>query len=104
MTYSINAGAAARFEIQKLNSPTSFNSDDVLSQPNAFSQPVWMQIKDDGTNVSFAFSQDGANFLTLFSVAKSSGWLGATGYSNIVFFSNPQGGQTVATLMSWAQN
>jgi hypothetical protein len=53
---------------------------------------------------SFSFSQDGANFLTLETVAKSSGFLGASGYSNIAFFANPLASHTIATLMSWTVN
>jgi hypothetical protein len=104
LSYVTNNGNSPFFEIEKWNSVTSFNSNDKQSSPNGFSQPIWLRIADDGTNVSFGFSQDGANFLTLFSTAKSSGFLGATGYSKVIFFANPQGSQTIGTLMSWAQN
>lgn len=97
-------GGAPRIEVEKWNSATSWNSNDFQSNANSFSQPIWFRLQDDGTNVSFAFSQDGANFLQVFAIAKSSGWLGASGYSNVMFFANPQGGQTVSSLMSWAQN
>jgi len=104
LSYAINSGGAPILSVQKYNSATSWNSNDFGSNNNAFSQPIWLQLRDDGTNVSFAFSQDGASFLQLFSTAKSSGWLGAAGYSNVHFFANPHGGQTLATLMSWSQN
>lgn len=104
LSFIINNGGAPRIEVEKWNSTTSFNSNDLQSSLNAFSQPIWFRLQDDGTNVSFAFSQDGASFLPLFSVAKASGWLGASGYSNVLFFANPQGGRTLSTLMSWAQN
>jgi hypothetical protein len=104
MSLTINNGAAARLEVEKWNTTTSFNNIDIASSTNAFSQPIWFRIQDDGTNVSFAFSQDGASFLPLFSVAKASSWLGTSGYNNVLFFSNPQGGRTLSTLMSWAQN
>ena len=56
-------------------------------------------MRDDGTNVSFSFSQDGVNFLDLYTVAKSAGYLGATGYSNLIFFINPGPGVNgLATL------
>jgi hypothetical protein len=103
-SFTTNAGAAPLFQVNKWNSVTSFNASDVTSAANAFAQPIWLQIHDDGTNVSFAFSQDGVAFLSLFSVAKSSGFLGAAGYSNIVFFVNPQGSQTLGTLLSWTQS
>jgi hypothetical protein len=64
-----------------------------------------MQIRDDGTNVSFGYSFDGANFITLFSVAKSSGWLGSSGYNTVYFFGSNGGNSNEAgvTLMSWKQ-
>jgi hypothetical protein len=104
MAYSLNNGAAPYFLVQRWNSTSSFNSTDFSSNPNDFAQPIWLQVKDDGTNVSFAFSHDGANFLTVYSVAKSSGFLGAGGYSNVIFFCDPRGGRTIGTVMSWTQS
>jgi hypothetical protein len=49
----------------------------------AFTQPMWCSLTDNGTTVTMACSADGANFTTIFSVAKSSGYLGATGYNQI---------------------
>lgn len=104
LSYLTSNGNAPYLEVEKWNTATSFNSNDVASNPNSFSQPIWLQMRDDGTNVSFAFSQDGANFLQLFSVAKSSGFLGTTGYSQVIFFTNPQGSNTLSTLLSWKQS
>lgn len=101
---TIANGAIPYLGVTKWNSPTSYNAADFTSFGNGFPQPIWLEIRDDGTNVAFAFSQDGANYLTLFSVAKASGFLGATGYSNLVFAVYPLGAsQTVGTIMSWTQ-
>jgi hypothetical protein len=90
--------------VEKYSAVGAIPAADVTSASNGYSQPIWLQLKDDGTNVSFAFSQDGANFLTLFSVAKSSGFLGASGYNQVIFFVNPSGASnTIGTLMSWTQ-
>lgn len=94
-------GGLPKFEVTKWNSTTSFSSADFQTANNGYSQPFWMQIADDGTTVSFGISQDGANYLQLFSTTKAAGWLGASGYSNVLFFLNPQGGLTTGTLMSW---
>lgn len=104
IAYDTNNSGAPRIEIQKFTNASTWSANDFTSNTNAFAQPIWFQLKDDGTNVSFAFSQDGSNFLQVFTVSKSSGWLGASGYNDVVFFSNPHGGQTIGTLMSWAQN
>ncbi len=101
---SVNSGASA-IGVGRWSSATSYVSSDFQSANNAFSQPIWFQLQDDGTNVSFAFSQDGANFLPVYSVAKASGYLGATGYSNLIFIVDPRGtSRTLGTVMSWTQN
>lgn len=95
------SGGLPKFEVSKWNSATSYSGGDFQTTSNGYSQPFWMQIADDGSAVSVGISQDGANFLQLFSTPKSTGWLGTSGYSNVVFFINPQGGLTTGTLMSW---
>ncbi len=104
LQYMINNGSAPVLVVNQYNSPTSASANNAVSSANVFSQPIWLQIADDGTTVSFLFSEDGANFLSLYSVAKSSGFLGASGYSNVIFFVNPQGGRTLGTLLSWTQS
>lgn len=96
-----NSGAN-QIRVIQWNSPTSINVVNFSALAN--SQPIWFQLSDDGTNISFAFSQDGANFLPVFSSAKSTGWLGTTGYSNVIFMVNPVGAtNTIGTLLSWTQ-
>jgi hypothetical protein len=90
--------------VNRWNSVSSWNANDFLNSSTAFPQPLWMQLRDDGTNISFAISQDGANFIQVYSAVKSSSWLGSSGYSNLLLFAQPQGGQTLSTLMSWAVN
>ncbi len=104
IAYTVANSGFPFLEVSRWNSPTSYNSDDFTGNQFDLAEPIWLQIADDGTNVSFGFSQDGANFLTLYSVAKSSGWLGSSGYNNVMFWVSPQGGQQLATLMSWAQH
>lgn len=88
-------------EVGKWNSVTSFSATDLAKVP--CSNPAWMRIRDDGTNASFglSFSGDDNDFYTLFSVAKASGWLGGSGYTNIVFFVNRP--DNIGTLLSLSQ-
>jgi len=105
ITLSMFNGVAPFVEVTKWNSPTSYVSADFGSFWNGYSQPIWLRIRDDGTTISFSFSQDGANFLPVFSVAKASGFLGASGYSNVIFAVNPRGtSNTIGTLLSWTEN
>ena len=65
----------------------------------------WLKIRDDGTNVHFACGNDGEHFYDVFSVAKASGFLGSSGFSDIIFGGGPSGSgkETGITLMSWTQ-
>ena len=49
--------------------------------------PVWLQISDDGTNVTFGISLDGEKFVSLYSAAKSGAYLSGS-YTNVGFFVN----------------
>lgn len=97
------SSASTYIQVPKYNSPTSFNGTDFSTQ-QPISSPVWLRVSDDGTNVSFAYSMDGANFQTLYSVAKTSGFLGSTGYSNVGVFVDPINTDTDLTVMSYTEN
>ena len=64
----------------------------------------WLRIADNGTTVTFSYGPDGVSYITLYSIAKSSGYLGASGYSNILFANNvgalAAGGRITTTLRS----
>lgn len=62
---------------------------------------LWMKIRDDGTNVTWFVSVDGVNFQQIYTVAKSSGYLGASGYSHIIV--GPLGSAGDNVIMSWTQ-
>lgn len=64
---------------------------------------IWMRMSDDGTNITFSVSMDGINFTTMYTVAKASGYLGASGYSNVAFGANAAAGVTHMTVMSWVE-
>lgn len=99
--FGINSGSIL---IGKANTPTSYSANDSITS-SGFSHftPIWLQISDDGTNVSFRYSTDGVNWITLQTTAKSSAWLGSSGYSNVGIFLDAQNSQMMTTLLSLAQ-
>lgn len=101
VSYLWDNGNSPYLEVQRWTGSSTLDGADYSSFRNGFSQPIWLQLNDDGANISFAFSQDGLTFNRLYTASKSSGWLGASGYSNVIFFVNPNGGPTISTLMSW---
>lgn len=99
--------AAGGFPVLQIAKWSAYNvrvGNDAATANAYYPQPLWLQLNDDGTNISFAYSYDGAKFLPLFTSAKSSAYLGPDGYRNFILFSNPRGGQTISTIMSWAVN
>ena len=105
---TINIGfttGAWSLEITRWNSVTSFNTQDLIAA--APPTPVWFQISDDGTTVYFRYSVDGYNFVTLYKTTKAAGFLGSSGYSNIIFEVNRNLSagteKAVGTLLSYAQ-
>jgi hypothetical protein len=88
--------------VSKWNTTTSFNGNDFASADLWYEGQVWLRINDDGTNVKFSWSHDGANFRQVFSVAKASGFLGGSGYTNVFFGANSNTAAAAATLASWA--
>jgi hypothetical protein len=89
-------------EVTKWNSVSSWNSYDFSPTP-IITNPLWLQIRDDGTSIYFRYSVDGANFYTLYNSAKSGAWLGSSGYNNIMFFISTNANNVIGTLMSWTQ-
>lgn len=94
-------GGNSYFDIEEWNSATSYNSSPITTAPGPFDL-VWLQLKDDGTNFFFNMSKDGVTFQTILTGAKSGGFLGASGYSNICFFVYANGAQSAITLLSYA--
>ena len=71
------------------------------------SNTLWVAVRDDGTNVYFEYSppEDGVNFITIYSVAKSSGYLGSGGYTNIFIGAGPiYSGSSYLTLRAYDPN
>lgn len=75
-------------EVGRWNTATSFSTAESIPQLARNSNPIWLQIEDDGTNVYFRASASGKNYVTLFSISKASGFLGSSGYSSVGFAVN----------------
>jgi hypothetical protein len=63
----------------------------------------WQRIGDDGTNITYDVSGDGESWTNLYSVAKSAGYLGASGYSNICLGGQFYNFAKLWKLASWRQ-
>jgi hypothetical protein len=68
----------------------------------------WFRLSDNGTTVTFFVGIDGVNFTQIYTIAKSSGYLGSGGYSNVGVFLNTgllgNGGTANVVLRSWYQH
>lgn len=89
--------------VVRQSNPTTYVSSD-FTGPSVFPNPIWIMLRDDGTNVWFFWSADGVNYLThSYMIAKASGYLGSSGYAHIAFGVDPNNQNTTATLMSYEE-
>jgi hypothetical protein len=73
------------FNVARFTNSTTFSASEsnTTISPGTLGMPLWLQVSDDGTNVIFRYSVDSVFFTQLFSVAKASGYLGSSGYTNL---------------------
>lgn len=88
------------FLIQAWNNPNSYASDLITPAANIGYFPKWLSIGDDGTNLTFGFSNDGHNYANFLSIARASTILSG-GYTHIGMMMYPPSGVSKETLMDW---
>jgi hypothetical protein len=108
--FSTTSGGIPIINVTNFNNATTATSGSGSSGfCNLNFADVWFRFADDGTNITLAFSVDGVSYTTLYNAAKSGAFLGASGYTNLGFFTSAQqSGQTtmphLSTLRSWYQH
>jgi len=101
--------ASAGFQVTcaKWNTTSSFNSNEsgFPGPTGSAERLMWYQLRDDGTNAIFKFGTSPKSLITAFSIAKSSGFLGGSGYTSIfVGGENAGNGQEAGIeVLSWTQ-
>lgn len=98
----LNSTAVPYIYVSQYSTPTAFNGHDFSNVQCNY--PVWLRIADDGTNISFQYSNDGVNFVVLYTAAKSGAYLGSGGYTNIVFGIAMASTTGYCTLMSYHES
>ena len=110
MTFYNNAGAQNRINVANYSNTTTFVTEPVAAfdigavTPHG---PFFMALNDDGTNITFQISTDSVYWWNLYTVAKSAGYLGSSGYGTTVFCVDGVGsaGPTVqSTLLCWDES
>lgn len=96
--------------VMNYSNATTFSAEATTVQSWLFEATLmWHRVVNDGTNISFYHSSDGVNWNLRYSVAKSSGYLGSSGYTKIGFYLCSEAAAsmsgtaaiTSATLLSW---
>ena len=84
---SIGANSSANFVVQQSTAINAYYANIQFSYYSDYpTLPIWYEIADDGTNVSYSISMDGTNFTTIWKAAKAGSFLGATGYNQFLWF------------------
>ena len=96
--------------VERINSVTSDNgtaatygSQSQAQMLNSYMSPVWVQLRNDGTDLYFDYSLDGANFINLWSEAVGS-FITPTQYG-FGGISVTSGGQpsVICDLLAWVE-
>lgn len=95
--------------VGSFTTPTSYNANvSVGPAPQGTPQgvPIWLKYQDSGTNITFSVSYDGSIYLQAYTVAKSSSFLGGSGFNFLGLVILPQGvagsGFLGSTVMSYS--
>lgn len=99
--YANSAGLVTTLAVNRYSSVTAYASTPQTVGQGVTISPIFLKIRDDGTNLTFSWSPDGSNFIQIYSEARLAylssiadfGWGGESNNSTW-----PDG----ALLMSWA--
>lgn len=84
------------------SSPTAYFG--TPSMLYAAASVLWIKVADNGTNISYAISTNGSRYFTIYSLSKSSSYLGGSGYTKVGLWVNTKSGGNMITLLSWTQS
>lgn len=104
--FSRGANSGTNVLVQNLSAINTWNSNVKTAFFLGYDTPIWLRIADNGTSVSYGYSLDGVNFNVLYTVAKASGYLGASGYNQLIWVTSTgsdgtSGNIGYASLMQW---
>jgi hypothetical protein len=92
-----------QYNVNAYSTPTTFNSFPAIPSPNpTIAQYTWLRYKDNGTNLTFSVSLDGTFWQQIYTVAKSSSYLGASGFNYLGVCIDTDDYAVGTTLMSWS--
>lgn len=103
VSFWIMSVAGPTISYEKWNGPTSYNSSYMngAAYQRSFG-PIWLRIKDDGTNFSVWISADGASWIQMDSNRSRTDFLATP--DQVGFFVNPYSTAASMTLLHWKES
>ncbi len=90
------------FSVDKYTNPTTFNSNyNLVSAGFLRGFVIWFKIVDDGVNLTWGYSNDGQNYTTITSQARTNFLLSGPDQVGFAINSNTTSGGAGMTLLSW---
>lgn len=86
--------------IDKLTSPTNWNSQYTSQPPGIMNLWTWLRLHDDGTNFTFYASGDGIAWTQIYQVSRTD-WLSSPNQLGVVVESNNAGSAAEIKVVSW---
>lgn len=92
-----------QLQINNWSSYSSVASSPVQTRAAGAAGLIWLRLKDDGSTIYFQACMDNYSWITLYSVAKTSGYLKTSGYNQIVYYVSKSTVNSAVTMMSYAE-
>ena len=101
MVIRLFPGAANDITVTTFTNPTTFGTTKQTYELASHTFPFWFRLEDDGVDIKFHISQDGVNFVELFSEARGTSFTSTPDEVGF-FFDNVNGvDDNYASLLSW---
>jgi hypothetical protein len=97
----VGVTTGSNIDVTTWSNPTTFVAAPGSSVSILPGRYLWLRLKDDGTNITYSISSDNQFFQQIYTVAKSSSYLGSGGFNYLGIFVNSQTADVGSTLMSW---
>lgn len=98
-TFAVQGDKTLR--VLKFTNSTTFSADLLAAINWNFNSPLWMKIGDDNTDLTFAISQDGVNFIEVASEARGTFFTTAPDQIGVFGNTNSASMQAASTLVYW---
>lgn len=90
--------------VDKYTNPTTISANYKVASANIFKSPlIWLRVADNGTNLTFSYSNNNIDYTSFFSAARNNFFTTGPNQVGYAINSNTTSGNAIMTLLSWSE-